>query len=52
MSLSKKRDNEAYVSIYLVQEMLIHASIHKRLRKIGKMSCWHPEFRIKTPKTE
>ncbi len=49
MSLSPKWDNEAYVSVHLVQEMLIHAGIPK---KLGSMSCWHPEFRIKMPKID
>ena len=49
MSLSSEWDNEAYVSVHLVQEMLIQAGLPKR---IGFTSCWHPEFRIKVPKIE
>lgn len=49
MSLSSQWDNEAYVSVHLVQEMLIQAGLPKR---IGFTSCWHPEFRIKVPKIE
>jgi chromosome partitioning protein len=47
MSLSSEWDNEAYVSVHLVQEMLILAGIPK---KIGLTTCWHPEFRIRLPK--
>jgi chromosome partitioning protein len=49
MPLSSQWDNEAYVSVHLVQEMLIKAGIPKRL---GCMICWHPEFRIKVPKID
>ncbi len=49
MSLSSEWDNEAYVSIHLVQEMLIRAGLPK---KIGFTSCWYPEFRVKVPKIE
>jgi chromosome partitioning protein len=49
MSLSSEWDNEAYVSVHLVQEMLIQAGLPKR---IGFTSCWHPEFRIKVPKIQ
>ncbi|MDM8558553.1 ParA family protein [Candidatus Parabeggiatoa sp. HSG14] len=49
MPLSSQWDIEAYVSVHLVQEMLIKAGIPKRL---GGMICWHPEFRIKVPKID
>jgi hypothetical protein len=49
MSLSLEWDNEAYVSVHLVQEILIQAGLSKR---IGFRSCWHPEFKIKVPKME
>jgi len=49
MKLSSEWNNEAYVSIQLVQELLIQAGIPKRF---GSMSCWHPEFRIKIPKID
>jgi chromosome partitioning protein len=49
MPLSSEWDNEAYVSVHLVQEMLIQAGLPK---KIGTSTCWHPEFRIKVPKIE
>ncbi len=49
MPLPSEWDNEAYVSVHLVQEMLIQAGIPKRLA--GK-SRWHPEFRIKVPKID
>lgn len=49
MPLSSEWDNEAYVSVHLVQEILIQAGLPKR---IGSSTCWHPEFRIKVPKME
>jgi hypothetical protein len=49
MLLPSEWDNEAYVSVHLVQEMLIQAGLPKR---IGFTSCWHPEFKIKVPKME
>ncbi len=49
MPLSSQWDNEAYVSVHLVQEMLIQAGIPKIW---GGMICWHPEFRIKVPKID
>jgi len=49
MKLSSEWNNEAYVSIHLVQELLIKAGLPK---KIGMMSCWHPEFPIKVPKID
>lgn len=47
MKLSSEWNNEAYVSIHLVQELLIKIGLPK---KIGMMSCWYPEFPIKVPK--
>lgn len=47
MKLSSEWNNEAYVSIHLVQELLIKIGLPK---KIDMMSCWYPEFPIKVPK--
>jgi chromosome partitioning protein len=49
MKLSSEWNNEAYVSIHLVQELLIQIGLPK---KIGMMSCWYPEFPIKVPKID
>ncbi|MEN8220665.1 MAG: hypothetical protein ABFS56_30800 [Pseudomonadota bacterium] len=49
MHLSPEWDNEAHVSVHLVQEMLLKAGIPK---KIGLTTCWHPEFRIKMPRID
>jgi len=49
MPLSSQWDIEAYVSVHLVQEMLIQAGIPKRL---GSINFWYPEFRIKVPKID
>ena len=49
MKLSSEWDNEEYVSVHLVEEILIKAGIPKRL---GNMICWHPQFRIKVPKID
>lgn len=44
--LSSEWNNEAYVSLHLVQEMLHMAGLLPR----SSYSHWYPEFKVKVPK--